>query len=100
MDSHSFSKGSLRTFNKELKSGSLAANIGRLTISCLSTSEPIIRMLARRFSGGAISPMLERFAILYAETKPKYSFQRPKVVQYTMASLSQYIMVLGQMYLI
>ncbi|CAF1154754.1 unnamed protein product [Adineta ricciae] len=88
--------GSLRTFNKELKSGSLAANIGRLTISCLSTSEPIVRMLARRFSGGQVCPMLERFAILYAETKPRYSFQRPKAVKYKMASLSQYIMVLGR----
>lgn len=97
MNYHSLSKGSLRTFNKELKSGSLVANIGRLTISCLSTSEPTIRMLARRFSGGAISPMLERFAILYVETKPNYSFQRPKIVQYTMASLSQHIMVLAQM---
>lgn len=90
-------KGSVRTFNKELKSGSLAANIGRLTISCLSTSEPIIRMLARRFSGGGTSPMLERFAVLYAETKPKYSFQRCEMSDYSMASLSQYIMALAHM---
>ncbi|CAF0988089.1 unnamed protein product [Adineta steineri] len=88
--------GAIRTFNKELKSGSLAANIGRLTISCLSTSEPIIRMLARRFSGGSTCPMLERFAVLYAETKPKYSFQRPQTIKHKMPSLSQYIMVLGQ----
>ncbi|CAF1969230.1 unnamed protein product [Rotaria magnacalcarata] len=42
--------------------------------------------------------MLERFIILYAETKPMYSFQRSKPDQYTMASLSQYVMVLGQIY--
>ncbi|CAF1503438.1 unnamed protein product, partial [Adineta ricciae] len=88
--------GSIRVFNKQLKSGALAANMGRLTISCLSTTEPIIRMLSRRFSGGPTSPMLERFAVLYATTKPKYSFQRPQSINPKMMSLSQFVMVLSE----